>query len=274
LLERAWGFESLRPHLDQGALHPPDVVARALRLGSEGRNAVEISRELAVPRRTIADWLGGAVPRHLRLPLTLYPPVGACARCGQQEHDRAGLPRTYVYLLGLYLGDGCISAAPRGVFKLRIVLDAKYRGIIDEAQRAVGDVMPLNKVTVQIRPKNCVELYAYSKAWPCLFPQHGPGKKHERTIALEAWQKRLVARSPDALLRGLIQSDGCRFMNTGRAWRHPRYSFCNRSEGIKEIFCAACEQLGLHWTRSGPKTIYVSRKADVAMLDRIVGPKY
>jgi hypothetical protein len=154
------------------------------------------------------------------------------------------------------------------------VLDAKYPGIIDEAQRAVGALMPLNKVTAQRRRDNCVEVYAHSKAWPCLFPQHGPGTKHERCIELEAWQKRLVGRWPDALLRGLIQSDGCRFINTGRHWRHPRYSFSNVSDDIKAIFCDACEQLGLHWTRTGPKTIYVSRKADVAFLDRIVGPKY
>ena len=27
------------------------------------------------------------------------------------------------------------------------------------------------------------------KHWPCLFPQHGPGRKHERKIRLEAWQR-------------------------------------------------------------------------------------
>ena len=31
--------------------------------------------------------------------------------------------------------------------------------------------------------------------------------------------------------------------------------------------------MGLHWTTSGEKTIYVSRKADVAVLDSFVGPK-
>ena len=35
----------------------------------------------------------------------------------------------------------------------------------------------------------------------------------------------------------------------------------------------ACDLMGLHWTASGQKTIYVSRKADVATLDRFVGPK-
>jgi hypothetical protein len=75
------------------------------------------------------------------------------------------------------------------------------------------------------------------------------------------------------LLRGLIHSDGCRFMNTGRGgWRHPRYAFSNRSAHIRGIFCMACQRLGLHWTRA-PYTIYVSRKADVARLDEFVGPK-
>ncbi len=32
--------------------------------------------------------------------------------------------------------------------------------------------------------------------------------------------------------------------------------------------------MGLHWTASGDKTIYVSRIADVAVLDGFVGAKY
>jgi hypothetical protein len=53
----------------------------------------------------------------------------------------------------------------------------------------------------------------------------------------------------------------------------PRYSFSNLSIDIKRIFCEACDQLGLHWTTAPPKSIYVSRKADVARLDEFVGPK-
>jgi hypothetical protein len=88
-----------------------------------------------------------------------------------------------------------------------------------------------------------------------------------------AGDRELVATRPELLLRGLIHSDGCRFQNTGRNWSHPRYSFANKSEDIKAIFCDACELMGLRWSRSGEKTIYVSRKADVAVLDRFVGPK-
>ena len=119
-----------------------------------------------------------------------------------------------------------------------------------------------------------VEVSSFSKSWPCLLPQHGPGKKHQRPIVLTDWQLELGARWPDQLVRGLIHSDGCRFQNTGRGnWSWPRYAFSNLSDDIRSIFCHACDQLGVHWTRSGKRTIYVSRKADVARLDEFIGPK-
>jgi hypothetical protein len=52
--------------------------------------------------------------------------------------------------------------------------------------------------------------------WPCLFPQHGPGKKHTRPIFIAEWQQKLAERWHEQLLRGLIQSDGCRFYSTGK----------------------------------------------------------
>jgi hypothetical protein len=88
------------------------------------------------------------------------------------------------------------------------------------------------------------------------------------------WQQELVDRSPEPLLRGLIHSDGCRAVNTGRGgWSHPRYSFSNRSADIHAIFRGACERLGVRYTVAHPYTTYVSRKADVATLDGFIGPK-
>jgi hypothetical protein len=202
-------------------------------------------------------------------------PDELCQRCGGEPHDYRNLSEPYVYLLGLYLGDGCISTHPRGVFRLRIVLDIRYPALVDACEAAIVHVAPKNKVHRLLRSSNYVdrpdkthvEVSVYSKTWLCLFPQHGPGKKHERSISLAGWQKGLVARYPEALLRGLIDSDGCRFINTGRNWRHPRYSFSNLSPDIREIFCDACELLGVHWTFARPHTIYVSRKPDVARFD-------
>jgi hypothetical protein len=59
----------------------------------------------------------------------------------------------------------------------------------------------------------CTEVASYSKHWICLFPQHGPGRKHERKIELTAWQQELIDRDPRPLLEGLIHSDGCRVNN-------------------------------------------------------------
>jgi hypothetical protein len=245
-------------------MHARVTVARACELADEGLSASEISRALGVDRSTVRTWLAGATPRTFRR--------RSCDVCGGPEHDFEALPPAYVYLLGLYLGDGCIATHPRRVYKLRLALDVKYPGIIEEAAEAMRAVAA-RSVRICARPQKCVEVFSYSRAWPCLFPQHGPGRKHHRTIALAPWQQQLVERWPGALLRGLIQSDGCRFQSTGRNWSWPRYCFDDRSQDIRSIFCAACERLGVHWTASGRYTIYVSRKADVAALDRFIGPK-
>jgi hypothetical protein len=234
----------------------------------DGLTQMEISGRLGVPRSTVRDWTAGQVPGLRRLG------GASCPTCGRPEHDFRALPPEYVHLLGLYLGDGCLSLHPRGVYKLRIALDAKYPAIVSEAAHSMQSTMPSSKVSRRLSRSNYMEVYAYAKAWLCLFPQHGPGKKHERSIVLTHWQRDAIRSRPDLLLRGLLQSDGCRFQNTGRCgWSNPRYSFSNVSADIKRIFCDACELLGLRWTTAPPKTIYVSRKDDVALLDLFVGPK-
>src|SRR5262245_56281495 len=113
----------------------------------------------------------------------------------------------------------------------------------------------------------------YSKHWPCLFPQHGPGRKHERSIELVTWQQEIAIAHPKELLRGLIHSDGCRVIANDRGVSSVRYHFSNRSEDIKRIYCDALSQLGIPWTRPCDMQIAVYRKAAVAQLDEFVGPK-
>jgi hypothetical protein len=259
------------------------IVAEALRLLETGLRPREVADRLGVSARTVRAWRAGELPRHSQAGA-----VPGCPRCGTDAHDFSTLPRAYVYLLGLYLGDGTISHAPRDVYRLRIFLGLEYPGIIDECASALASVFPRNKTGRQTRGGNYeqssdqsnIELSVYSKSMPCLFPQHGPRKKHQRRIWLADWQQQLAQRWPEALIRGLIQTDGHRFINTGRGgWRHPRYGFSNLSSDITSIFCTACDCLGLHWTAAFRKdetkaiVIYVSRKADVARMDEFVGPK-
>lgn len=139
-------------------------------------------------------------------------------------------------------------------------------------------VLPASKVCVLSHKRERVEeVSSFSKHWPHLFPQHGPGRKHERKIALEPWQQLIVGRYPGRLLRGLIHSDGCRVTNVIRhpkkTYAYPRYFFSNRSPDIQGIFCSACDQLGIAWRQDGPWNISVARRNAVAVLDHHVGPK-
>jgi len=117
---------------------------------------------------------------------------------------------------------------------------------------------------------------------PVAFPQHGPGPKHRREIRLAEWQRLIVHDEPQALLRGLIHSDGARCVNrfdtglpSGRVahYEYPRYFFSNLSSDIRGIFCDGCEQLGIKWTQSNHRNISVAHRASVAYLDSFVGPK-
>jgi hypothetical protein len=101
----------------------------------------------------------------------------------------------------------------------------------------------------------------------------GPGRKHDRSIRLEQWQEAVVAREREALIRGLIHSDGCRVVANDRGVKSVRYHFSNRSEDIKRIYCDSLDALGIQWTRPCAKQIAVYRKSSTARLDEFVGPK-
>jgi hypothetical protein len=231
------------------------------RLIAAGVNDCAIARQTGIPRRTVRDW-------RCRPQLRIRTAVGSpCA------HDFSRLPaRSYAYLLGLYLGDGCISRHPR-TWRLRIVLDDKYPGIIKGCRKAMDAVMPGQRAATLRRSDRCVEVSMCSKHWPCLFPQHGPGKKHLRPIRLESWQDELVKEATEEFVRGLIHSDGCRVVANDRGVSSIRYHFSNRSDDIRALYCAALDQLGIPWTQPRWFDIAVYRKAAVARLDEFIGPK-
>lgn len=54
---------------------------------------------------------------------------------------------------------------------------------------------------------------------------------------------------------------------------YPRYHFTNHAEGILQIFCRACDDYGISWTRPKWKEIPIARRRDVARLDLVIGPK-
>jgi hypothetical protein len=253
-------------------MHDAAAIRRVLELVESGVNDSEAARHSGIPRSTVHRWRIGQVPRARA--------ADRCRRCGHLEHRFPELPADYVYLLGIYLGDGHITRHARDVYRLTVSLDARYRGIVNETSAAIASVLPSNRVLVQdnVRGARLSLVSAYSRQWPCLLPQHGPGVKHNRRIALEDWQEALVGRHTGLFIRGLIHSDGCRSTNAvhvgGKRYAYPRYQFKNASADIRRMFCDACDAMGVEWRRMNSRTISVAKRSSVALLDHFVGPKY
>jgi hypothetical protein len=208
-------------------------------------------------------------------------PGGSCdGTCDAPEfalQDR----NAYFYLLGQYLGDGNISELSRGVHRLRVTCDQKYPGIVAEVERA-GRKVSGRRSTSVVERIGCVDLAQYWKHWACVFPQHGPGRKHASSILLVEWQKPARLTDHRMLVRGLIHSDGCRFVNRVnrpskegvRRYQYVRYVFTNASSDIRTIFTDSLDALGVEWRLMNARNISVARSAAVFALDQFVGPKY
>lgn len=242
-------------------LRPETDFQSAMTLMELGRGDGEIAELTGIPRATVTAWRHGQGSRlHRR-----------AASANSAWRPRA--PAAYSYLLGAYLGDGCLSGVSGRSACLVIVLDSAYPGIVAEVESAAKAVLPETPVRRHLRPDGAIAVKVHHPALPFAFPQHGPGRKHLRPIALTHWQAELTAEYPRELLRGLIHSDGCRSINrfqtrlpSGRVahYEYPRYFFSNLSADIRRIFCDHCDLLGMRWTRSNPRNISVSHRASVA----------
>lgn len=258
-------------------MRPESEYREALELIEAGINDCEVGRRLGIPRGTIKSWrLGWRSATGGRTTGSAGYRTFSCFRCDGGWVDE----EAYAYLLGAYLGDGYITLMPRGVYALRITCDRRYPDIIDEI--ATHIVLVRGSETVGfVSRTGCIDVNAYWKHWPCVFPQHGAGRKHERRIALEPWQRAIVSAHPKALVRGLIHTDGNRHVNpiTRRLpsgikyYRYTRYMFTNTSNDILGIFTDALDLLGVHWTQTATRIISIARREDVAFLDSFVGPK-
>jgi len=237
---------------------------RALDLLRQGTLS-QVSRETGISRAALREWRDG---------ICGSTPAG-CPRCSASSLA----PEAYAALLGYYLGDGCLSRAHR-YFTLRVSCDEVYPAIADDVAEVIEEVRPGARV-FRVAAPGTIVIQAHWKHWPCLFPQHGPGRKHERPIVLEAWQRTIVEAHPGPFLRGLFHSDGSRVRNWAtrevagelKRYDYPRWQFTNVSLDIRELCCWALDLADVPWRQSNRHHISVSTRAGVARLDELIGLK-
>jgi hypothetical protein len=140
----------------------------------------------------------------------------------------------YSWLLGFYLGDGCVASTGRS-YQLRVVLDGAYPGrkhlrpiVLARWQRDIVDQHPHPFLRGLLFSDGC----------------------------------RTINRFKTTLPSGRVAE-----------YAYPRYFFSNQSADIRALFCEYCEKLGIRWTQSNPRNISVAQRKSVALLDAFVGPK-
>ncbi|MBV9097649.1 MAG: hypothetical protein JO079_06305, partial [Frankiaceae bacterium] len=226
-----------------------------------GESLRQLQRTTGISLNTLREWRarGGAyADKH----------ICPCFLCRRGESPPT---QPYLYLLGQYLGDGCVDRMGRS-WVLRIATCDAYPGIRAEVVDAITQLVS-NRVHF-VAQQGCTTVGCITRQWLHLLPQHGPGRKHERPIILTAWQSRLVASNPRPLIRGLMHSDGWRGDNwterrvgqTTKRYTYSRYLFSNRSDDILRIFTDALDLAGVEWKQNNRWSISIARRDAVARL--------
>ena len=219
-----------------------------------------------IPRSTIRDWIKPS-PRRRRS----TPPQSPSELI-------AGLPwPEYSYLLGMYLGDGTLSVSRRGVYRLRVVMDIRYPGIIAACVATMQAVMPR-------KPRACPtpplprrrRSAAHSKSWPILFPQHGPGPQAS-SVAIEL--VRLAAEKssgghPREFIRGLHP---LRRLPGAQPRQRQGLSALLLQPGLGRhpppVLRRPASKISVEYRLNRWDSVSIARAPSVAILDSFIGPK-
>jgi hypothetical protein len=250
------------------------VVDSAMAAWRAGVRDADNAMDHGVTIQTIRRWRREYVRRGK--PRGQLHVLARCPRCDDAPLDRAA----YAELFGWYLGDGHISRQRRGVFGLHITNDRRYAELNRHILELMRSVKPASRPHTR-EGIGCVITTVSWKHWPCLFPQHGPGRKHARQLGMTEWQWNIIEHHPADFLRGLFHSDGCRVENWAlqvvagdkKRYTYSRWHYKNDSAEIMLWCQQALDLVDIPWRQSSRRLLSVSRREAVARLDDLIGPK-
>jgi len=189
--------------------------------------------------------------------------------------------KSYSYVLGFYLGDGCLQHDKKKKtrsYTLFISNQANFHKMNQQISKSLEVLFQKKVVRIYKRKNsNCLNIKLTAVNLNLLFP-HGEGKKHERKIVLEDWQLNLIEKFPKEFIKGMLESDGCRFQARKICSTYYVYKFDNKSCDLHEILQRIAKILNLHFTFTSSKgnkihTTSFYKKEDVLFLDSFIGVK-
>lgn len=242
----------------------------AIRLFSFGYKIVEVSKLTGINRSTLSNWIvrNGRIKKQIDTDIPLNYLMSF--KDGFTEQDK----KDYSYLLGLYLGDGCIYKLKR-TEKITITLDKKYE--------------KLNEYTINIFSRffnkdsyifdrslhnrgNAIDVIHHSSHLSLIFPQHGIGKKHNRDVSLKSWQESII--DDISLVKGLIMSDGTYYLDNQTNIK--KYSFSNKSKDIIDLMKGLLIKLNIDfklYNKVSKYELVIHSKNQAEKLHNIIGDK-
>ncbi|MHB1163143.1 MAG: LAGLIDADG family homing endonuclease [Minisyncoccota bacterium] len=146
------------------------------------------------------------------------------------------------YLIGVALGDGNLSNPNGRAIRLRVSCFSGYPKIADEILQTIRVLLPQNKVSIVERQGRCFDISVYSNKLEAWMPwKAGNGSKIEQQAHVPEWILANLKFSK-ACLRGLIQTDGCIYIDRG----YQMVNFTNNIEVLALDARKIMEDLGFN----------------------------
>lgn len=251
---------------------------QVMQLLAEGYKICEISKITGINRSSISNWKlrngRQSSISHIHHSISDIDPIpDIIDMLGSfSAQDRLD----YSYLLGLYIGDGCIYELKK-TCKLTITLDKRYDSLNEYTCEVFSRFF--NKSPYVFDRSTCgrgnaIDIIHHSKKLPYFFPQHGRGRKHNRPIILTKWQTDIV--DPVSILKGLIMSDGSIYFD--RQSNDTKINFTNKSHDIIGIFEKYLSLIGISFktyvkSKTNIKMTTIHKISDVDKLISLIGTK-
>ena len=202
-----------------------------------------------------------------------------------RRHPAPEDPAAYAYLLGLYLGDGCISAPPPAC--TTSASPAQTPGPVSStpAPRPCATVCPGNRVC-RVQRAGLPNVTVYSKHWHLPLPSARPrqeARAQHRPRTLAAGDRRRppvgvrprpdpLRRLPDHQLDDPPRRRRAQALRVPPVLLHQHVDRHHRSSTPTPSTGSASS--GSTHPEPRPVNISVARRASVALIDTHVGPKY